>query len=236
MQIGEKNVLFTINSTANFYKQSLLKNLKSLIEAGISRADILVVIGGFDDAEQASEVEIYLRNFWNIKKIYAVKQNSCDHTLFNFLIGRPEVFDGFDYIFYMHDTCWVGSDFLKRFNDLTPEELVDSFGLTDSWSMNIGLYNKDYLLNKKDEIKKAFNDKNTFEAINYWKQWGAETEDYLMNRNFGHYTQFNKVESIKIENPYNQSTNRRTRYFECLDLYKSQSNWNGVQTTMNIKL
>lgn len=236
MQIGDKNVLVTINSTANFYKESLKKNLKSLIEAGVNRKDILVVIGGFDDAEQASEVEVYLRNFWNIKKIYAVKQNSCDHTLFNFLIDRPEVFDGFNYLFYMHDTCWVGLDFVNLLNDLTPDEKVDSFGLTETWSMNIGLYNKDYLLNKRDDIKKAFNDKNTFEAINYWKQWGAETEDYLMNRNFGHYTQFNKIESIKIENPYNQSTIRRTRYFECLDLYKSQSNWNGVQTTMNVKL
>jgi hypothetical protein len=236
MEIGEKNVLIAINSTANFYKNSLLKNLKSLIEAGVSRKDILVVIGGFDDPEEASEVEIYLRNFWNIKKIYAVKQNSCDHTLFNFLIDRPEVFDGFDYLFYMHDTCWVGSDFVEKLNDLTPSEIVDSFGLTDSWSMNIGLYNIPYLLKLKDEIRKAHNLVNTEAAVNYWKQWGAETEDYLMNRAYGHYTQSDKTESVTMENPYSKSAKRRTRYFKCLDLYKSQSNWNGVQNQMNVKL
>jgi hypothetical protein len=236
MQVGNKNVLITVNSTANFYKDSLLKNIKSLIEAGVNRKDILVVIGGFDDAELASEVEVYLRNFWNIKKIYAVKQNSCDHTLFNFLIDRAEVFDGFDYLFYMHDTCWVGSDFVKKLNDLTPKVHIDSFGLTESWSMNIALYNIKYLLSQKDEIRKAHNFVNTDAAVNYWKQWGAETEDYLMNRENGHYTQFNKTESITMENPYGKSAKRRTRYFECLDLYKSQSNWNGVQNQMNVEL
>lgn len=236
MQINNKNVLITVNSTANFYKDTLPKSLKSLIDAGVDKKDILVVIGGFDDPEEASEVEVCLRFIWDIWKIYAVKQNSCDHTLFNFLIDRPEVFDGFDYLFYIHDTCWVGLDFVKKLNDLTPEKDVDSFGLTQFWSMNIGLYNIPYLLKLKDKIRKAHNLINTREEVNRWKQWGAKTEDYLMNRAYGHYTKFDKTESITMENPYNKSARRRTRYFQCLDLYKSQSNWTGIRDQMSVNL
>lgn len=236
MLVGDKNIVFAINSTYNFFDLTLPKNLKSLIDCGIDRKDILIVIGGCDSADDASRIEVKLRNLWNIPKIYVVKQNSCDHTLFNFLLDRKEVFKGFDYLFYMHDTCWVGLDFVNRLKTYTPENDVDSFSLTESWSMNIGLYRIEFLLNKPDEIRKAFNDVNTQEAVNYWKQWGAETEDYLMDMSFGHYTQFNKREGIVMENPYGKSTIRRTRYFECLDFYKSQSNWNGIQNNMNVSV
>ena len=88
----------------------------------------------------------------------------------------------------------------------------------------------------KDEIRKAHNLINTSEEVNRWKQWGAKTEDYLMNKAHGHYTQFDKTESVAIENPYGKSARRRTRYFQCLDLYKSQSNWNGVKHQMGVNL
>jgi predicted MPP superfamily phosphohydrolase len=236
MQINNKNIVFAINSTANFFHLSLQKILKSLIDAGVHKNDILIVIGGFDDPNEASSVEVKLRNLWQIPKIYATKQNSCDHTLFNFLIQRPETFANFDYLFYLHDTCWVGPSFVDRLKQLTPEEHLTSFQLIESWSMNIGLYNIKQLLDRKEDIKKAFNEVNTFEAVNYWKQWGAETEDYLMQPNNGYYAETNKKESVVLENPYGMETARRTRYFDCLDLYKSQSNWNGVQNQMNVKL
>ena len=102
--------------------------------------------------------------------------------------------------------------------------------------MNIGLYNINFLLNKSEEIKKAYNNVNTDEAVNYWKKWGAETEDYLMNSDCGNYSEMNKLETIIMENPYGKTTVRRTRYFDCLDFYKSQSNWNGIQDTMNYKV
>jgi hypothetical protein len=236
MIVNNKNVVFAINSTANFFQLSLPKILKSLIDIGIDRKDILIVIGGFDNPDEASEVEVRLRKLWRIPKIYSTKQNSCDHTLFNFLIQRPETFENFDYLFYLHDTCWVGSDFINRLKKLTPNDYLNSFQLTQSWSMNIGLYNIKELLNRKDDIKKAYNEVNTKEAVNYWKQWGAETEDYLMNTKSGYYAETNKKELSILENPYGMTTIRRTRYFECLDLYKSQSNWNGVQKQMNISL
>lgn len=236
MFINNKNIVFGINSTANFFHLSLPKILKSLIDGKIDRKDILVVIGGFDNAEEASNVESRLRKLWRIPRIYTTKQNSCDHTLFNFLIQRPETFADFDYLFYLHDTCWIGSDFLNRFKNLTPNEEIDSYQLTESWSMNIGLYNIKKLLNRKEDIRKAYNEVNTFEAVNYWKQWGAQTEDYLMNLKSGYYAETNKKELIVMENPYGMETARRTRYFECLDFYKSQSNWDGIQNKMNVKL
>jgi hypothetical protein len=232
MQIKNKDIIFCVNSTKNFYQISLEKNLKSLNESGLDKS-IMVIIGGFDDPQEASETECKLRKVWNLSRIYCVSQNSCDHTAFNFLIQRPEAFAGFNYMFYMHDTSWVGKKFLDKLKLYTPEHEVDSYGLTGSWSMNIGLYNIEYLLSKKDEVKKALNNDNSPDSVNAWKQWGALTEDYLMNKEHGNYSNHESLESVKMENPYGQDTVRRTRYFHVLDLYKSQSNWNGVQPEMN---
>lgn len=236
MQIKNKNIIFAINTNRNFYQVSLQKCLPSLIDAGVNRLSIAVIIGGFNDPNEASEVECKYRRIWDIPRIYAVKQNSCDHTTFNYLIQRPESFAGFDYMFYTHDTSWVGKNFLNKLEQYTPEQEIDSYGLTGSWSMNIGLYNIDYLLYKKDEIYKALNKDNSPDAVNAWKQWGALTEDYLMNKEHGNYSSHEPSESKKIENPYGFDTVRRTRYFHCLDFYKSQSNWNGVQPQMNRSL
>ena len=109
---------------------------------------------------------------------------------------------------------------------------MDSYGLTGSWSMNIGLYRIEYLITKKEEILKSRNTVNTPESLNTWKQWGALTEDYLMNKSHGNYFSHDPNESITFENPYGGTAERRTRYFSCLDLYKSQSNFNGVQAEM----
>ena len=233
MKIKNKNILFVVNTNKNFYQLSLQKCLPSLIDAGVSKDSMMVVIGGFDDPVDAALVESEHRGIWDIEKIYAVKQNSCDHTSFNFLIERPQCFKGFDFIFYMHDTAWVGEKFLEKLEMHTPEHDVDSYGLTGSWSMNIGLYNIDYLLLKKDEVRKALNNDNSPDAVNAWKQWGALTEDYLMNKAHGNYANHNSLESLRMENPYGQPTVRRTRYFHSLDFYKSQSNWDGVQPEMN---
>lgn len=236
MEINNKKIAFTINSNRNFYLITLPKVLRSLLDAGIEEQSIVVIVGGFDDASEGFAMAEELKDYWNIEKIYTTKQNSCDHTTFNFLADYPMLFSEFDYLFYIHDTCWVGADFLNRFKELTPHDQVDSYGLTESWSMNIGLYNIDYLLSKKDEIRLALNTDNSPDVVNVWKQWGALTEDYLMNKAHGFYASANPLESVKMENPYGTDVKRRTRYFHCLDLYKSQSNWDGVQPQMNRSL
>ena len=233
MQIKNKNIAFVVNSNKNFYKTTLQKCLNSLFNSGIKRHSILVIVGGFNDSVEASLMECKYRDIYDIPRIYATKSNSCDYTGFNYLIQKPESFDGFNYLFYMHDTSWVGKDFLEKLIQLTPEDLIDSYTLTNSWSMNIGLYNINYLLSKKRDIERSFNINNSAQSVNEWKKWGAIHEDYLANKQNGSYANHNPSETIKMENPYSQKTARRTRHFECLDFYKSQSNWQGVQAEMN---
>jgi glycosyltransferase involved in cell wall biosynthesis len=232
MIIKNKNIAFAVNSNKKFYHNTLPKVLRSLLDAGIKEDSIIVVVGGFDDELLAKEIEFELRDYWAIDRIYCIQPDSCDHTVFNFLLDKPKAFADFDYFFYMHDTCWVGQDFLKLFQEYTPQEEVNSFSLTPSWSMNIGLYNIKFLENKPQEIRRAFNTDNSQDSINDWKKWGALTEDYLMDRQRGTYFSFDPREVIKMENPYGGDTVRRTRYFYCLDFYKSQSNWQGVQPQM----
>lgn len=236
MQIKNKDILFVINSNNKFYRKSLDKIVPSLLNAGIDHSSIMVIIGGIELIDENYQKFKRIQDKFYIDKVYGYESDSCDYTTFNFVADNPNLFTDFNYIFYLHDTCWVGDDFLRLLEEHTPDYPINSYGLTRDWSMNIGLYNIEYLLSNKSDIRKSFNHDNSEQSINRWKQWGALNEDYLMDKTCGNYKSHNQQETITSENPYDSTTTRRTRYFACLDLYKSQSNWNGVQNKMSISL
>lgn len=216
MDIGNKKVLFTINSNKNYYQITTPKAIYSLHKAGIY--DLVVIIGGW-----GSETD-----FGNF---YATTYDSCDYTTFNYIVDYPDKFKDYTHIFYMHDTSWVGPRFKEYLIEHTPDNLVTHM-LCGTMSMNIGMYEIQHLLDNKDKVCLSKNSDNSLESINKWKQWGADNEDYLSARSKA----YDSPEEITIENPYGADTLRRTRYFSKLDFYKSQSNWEGVKKQMSIGL
>ena len=236
MRIANKDVSFVINSNARFYDKTLPRILPSLFGAGVLRDSVVVVIGGFDDEQQAAAVAKQVQSEWSVLSVNTPALDSCDYTTFNFVLDSPETFASFDYLFYLHDTSWVGPDFVHQLRLLTPKHEVDSYGLTPSWSMNIGLYRIGHLLALPNRVRESLNTSNSPASINERKQWGALHEDYLMNKAHGNYLSADSHEETTFENPYDSNTTRRTRHFRCLDLYKSQSNWNGVQSQMSVML
>lgn len=221
MKIKDKNIAFVVNSNLKFYHITIPKVIKSLKDCNVT--DIKVIAGGWE-----KEFEADCQDF----TLYATTYDSCDYTTFNYIVDNPDKFKDFDYIFYMHDTCWVGPNFLLNLTNLMPEEHPSSTMLLNGMSMNIGLYNIQHLINNTDRVRQSKNTDNSLKSLNEWKQWGARWEDYL----FGDRGFFCKTENMQLTNAYNTDTLRRTRYFEDLDFYKSQSNWQGVKEQMNISI
>jgi hypothetical protein len=219
LELGDNNILFVINSNIKFLDVPARKAVESL--NGVNIYDLKVIVGGANKEEDD-------------KDIYYTTYDSCDYTTFNYIVDNPDKFSNYTHIFYMHDTSWVGSEFKNNFVELTPKSQVNGYLLTHYPSMNIGLYNIEYLLYNAHRVKESKNTDNSPESINKWKQWGAQHEDYLNAKN-GFYCQPTD-EVITFDNPYGTQTPRRTRYFPALDFYKSQSNYEGVKEQMNVEI
>ena len=219
MELGDNNILFTINSNIKFCDITVPKAVKSLNDVGIY--DLKVIIGGANREQDDGDR-------------YYTTYDSCDYTTFNYIVDYPDKFKDYTHIFYMHDTCWVGPRFRELFEELTPKSQVKGYLLTHYPSMNIGLYKVQDLVDSKDRVRRSLNTDNSQEGINKAKQWGASNEDYLNAKN-GFYCPIDNQE-ITMENVYRTDTPRRTRYFPCLDFYKSQSNWEGVKEEMSVRV
>lgn len=222
MELKNKNILFVINSNKKFYNTTVPKTLESLNKNNIK--DICVIVGGWE-----SEFEFQYQC-----QFYGTTYDSCDYTTFNYIVDNPDKFKHYTHIFYMHDTCWVGENFLSKLIELTPDTPTLGYSLLPIMSMNIGLYDINYLINTTDNVRRSKNTDNSLESLNKWKQWGAQHEDYIIRRE-GHYCN-PANEETKPENVYGTITPRRTRYFSDLDFYKSQSNWQGILEKMNTDL
>jgi hypothetical protein len=217
--LGDNIILFVINSNIRFHSAAGAKAIHSLNKAGIY--DIKVIIGGADREEDDEHM-------------HYTTYDSCDYTTFNYIVDYPDKFKDYTHIFYMHDTCWVGKDFKKLFEELTPKSQVKGYLLTEHPSMNIGLYKVQDLVDSPDRVRRSLNTDNSPEGINKAKQWGAVNEDYLNAKN-GIYCPIN-TQQITYDTPYNTTKTRRIRYFPTLDFYKAQSNYEGVKDQMNVEL
>lgn len=219
MELGENKIVFIVNSNVKFFDIAAHKTIQSLHNAGIE--DIKVIIG-------------HASKNYDEGNLHYTTEDSCDFTTFNYIVDYPEKFSNYTHFFYMHDTCWVGTEFKNKFVELTPKSQVNGYLLTHYPSMNIGLYSIKHLLENEDRVRTTRNLDISPEGINKHKQHTATIEDCLNAKN-GFYSQPGD-EVITFENPYGTQTLRRVRYFPALDLYKSQSNWEGVKEQMNVEL
>lgn len=236
MIIKNYRVLFAISSCKGFYETTIDKNIYSLLESGIDRDSILLVIGDFQDPVERSNKELELRNKYGISKIYCEQQNSFEYTPMIHIVENENMYKDYDYIFYMHDTCWVGPNFLWNLKNVFPEDNRDTCSLDFSVSMNIGLYKISWLISQRDRVLFTKNTATDYRSIQAKKQWGVDNEDYLFKREDGHFGILcgNRDETIEIYNPYGTDTPRRLRHFKYLDIYKAQSNWHGRLPEMNV--
>jgi len=236
MRIKNYNVLFAVSSCKGFYERTIDKNIYSLLEGTVDKDSILWVIGDFQDPVEAVNKEAELRSKYSIDKIYCEQQNSFEYTPMIHIVEHPELYKDYDYIFYMHDTCWIGPNFIFNLQRFFPEDNRDTCPLDITVSMNIGLYKISWLNSNIDKLMIAKNTSTDTAEIHKKKVWGVHHEDHLLKYSDGNFTQLcgSRNGTITMENPYGTNTPRRIRYFEYLDIYKAQSNWHGDQPRMNV--
>jgi hypothetical protein len=201
-----------INSHKNSSRalEVLLKSLPA--KAGI---EIIICIGGFYDS---IPYEIKKEN--NITTIKC-NHNSIDWTAFITLLETNIIPDV--HIFYMHDTCKAGPNFLEKISKINLVNVSTMSISHESMTMNIGFYSIAYLKKQRPFIIRQ---KNTSESqIQEFKSRAIETEGYLFNKNPNHKKLISNPVISEPTDFYGTGILRIVKYYETIDLYKIQANW-----------
>jgi hypothetical protein len=201
-------IVINSHKNSSIALEVLLKSLPQGIE-------IIICIGGFYDS---IPYEIKKEN--NITTIKC-NHNSIDWTSFIALLETNIVPDG--HIFYMHDTCKVGPNFLQNINKINLVNVSTMSISHQSKNMNTGFYSISYLKKQRPFI---IQQKNTSETrIHEFKIRAIQTEDYLFNKNPNNKKLTGSVTISEPTDFYGTGVLRIVKYYETIDLYKIQANW-----------
>lgn len=225
---------YIISSNINYYKNTYLPLVTSLIDSGIKNTDIVMAVGGCAE-------DTLLENTLGIN-IVPVSYNSFDLTGLIYISENSEKFLDSNY-FLLHDTCLVGPNFKK----LAEEGIADIpiRTLREGISMNIGMYslhtiteNRENLTNLKyypqtdqelQQVKEIFvtNEDLIFKLYHeycYKNNYIGTTSDTVtvatLRERFtkdAYQEYFNTLESSSIV--------RQMGHSSLLDFYKFQANW-----------
>jgi hypothetical protein len=226
---GRCRLRYMVNSNYRFYHTSLATLLPSLRACGIDPAHIHVAVGGAP--QQGIE-------WFDGVACHLVPYDSIDFTGLITILHKD--LDA-DYWFYLHDTIRVGRKFRDRlerklhaFTDAGP---VDTIGLRQHASMNIGIYRHQYLLDQRERLLALTNYELGNTALQQCKAWGVEHEDYLLGPIRHSFTRLREQDFIVLgeSDYYGTGSNRRVEYYPCLDLHKIKANWD-LQTRYGLKL
>lgn len=212
-------IKYVINSHVK-YADETLPMILSHARREFSQDELIIVLGG---AEEDMVVEGEFTFAYTTKNLY-------DFHAFYFIINHPEYFEGFDYVFYLHDTC-VPLPFFKElsYNFVSG---VDTYRVWDKSNSNLGLYKIDYLKSRSDFIL------NTLGSIKNQKA-GVGKEDSLVKPGYSYnkWSSLNEIgmgdkliqvggDPVGYKDVYGTGNKRRTMLYKNLNLVKFKSNSN----------
>lgn len=204
-------IKFCISSNKNFYKKTYNLIIRSLLNCGISKEDIYMFIGG---EEKYQKIE-------NDINLFFVDHNSFDFTS---LISILDLNLSSDYWFSMHDTCFVGKNFLNILNNFNHDTQAVKLYSELRDSMNIGSYSQQYLNLIKDKILNFKNKDYSPEGLNKFKSSLVLNEGLFFKectvKNYSSY----KIKSGPTDF-YENGVLRILEYYPELDFYKVKANW-----------
>ena len=225
---------YIISSNINYYKNTYLPIVKSLLDAGISRQDILMVVGG-------SSEDTILNNSLDIQ-IVPVLYNSFDLTGLIYVSENSEKFLDSNY-FLLHDTCLVGPNFKKLAEQINVNDPIKT--LREDMSMNIGMYSLQTLIENKNSLDKLKYYPKTAEDLQHIKQIFVVYEDIIFKL-YGEYcyknnytgVEYEMITIAKLKNRFtdthyqdyfdtleNSKIERQMGHSKLLDFYKLKANW-----------
>ena len=204
-------IVINSHKNSSLALEVLLKSFSDLT----SKPEIIICIGGFYDS---IPYEIHRQD--NITTIKC-NHNSIDWTSFIALLETNIIPDG--HIFYMHDTCKAGPNFLQNINKINLLNVSTMSISNQSRNMNMGFYSISYLKKQRPFI---IQQKNTSETrIQEFKIRAIQTEDYLFNKNPNNKKLAGLPTTSEPTDFYGTGVLRIVKYFETIDLYKIQANW-----------
>jgi hypothetical protein len=208
-------IKIAIATNKNFSQYSVPVVIKSLIECGIDKNQIIVFHAGHQQ-RKVQEIDGIINIFLNHNSFeYSPLIDICENNLQS------------EYWFLLHDTCKVGPKFKELLYNI-PLERPSKLSLKSKPSMSMGSYRYDYL---KSIEQKLFAIKNTDlspQSVMQWKLWGVPNEDYIMWMTEPTPIIYNGLDTWELvdnKNWYGTKTQRRTEYYPSLDIYKNKSNW-----------
>ena len=140
MNMERHRIKFVINSHVDYMQDSLKFMIPHVLKE-IPTDEVMVVVGGNDKDETVVKHDI---------PFHFVDYNAYDFHSFVYIVENPQVVEGFDYIFYMHDTCAPLYDFRKFAYNF--KSGVKTYGAWNKSNSNLGLYSVNYLLEHRNNI------------------------------------------------------------------------------------
>ena len=209
-------MVFLINSNKNYYHKSAPVLVKSLIESGVDKHNIIVVVGGCDSPMTATIEGV---------QHHMVDYNSFDMNVFIYVAENTVDFDSF---FFLHDTCEVGKNFYKnvveKLKQYQPKKCMP---LKGGASMNIGWYDVKTLKQFTGRIIDQKNLDLTDKGLQDAKRQAVDNEDHVIHLIGGRTDKFTTRDPIitKMTHLYGEPTERRCEFYDEIDLKKYKRSW-----------
>jgi hypothetical protein len=225
---------YIISSNKNYYKNTYLPLITSLIDSNIEVTDILMVVG---DCEE----DFVLENTLGIN-IVPVPYNSFDLTGLIYVAENSEKFLDSHY-FLLHDTCLVGPNFKKLAENIQLNDPIKT--LRADIAMNIGMYSLQTLVENRSNLDKLKYYPKNKEDLQRIKQIFVINEDIIFKlyEEYCYKNSYTGVDSNTMtitmlkdrfkKDVYqdyfnaleNSTIQRQMGYSSLLDFYKFQANW-----------
>jgi hypothetical protein len=159
---------YIISSNKEYYKNTYLPLVTSLIDSGIESTNIMMVVGG-------CSTDSLLENPLNIN-IQPVLYNSFDMTGLIYVAENSEKFLDINY-FLLHDTCLVGPNFKELSENINPDVPIRT--LRECISMNIGMYSLQTLNENRENLNMLKYYPKTKEELQQVKEIFVVNEDVI---------------------------------------------------------
>lgn len=138
---NKNKIVIVINSCVNYIDKTRDIIIPSLLESSVPSTDIHIVIG--------ESLSTYDETIDGISYHYRPMINIDNNGLIWASQEEPFQNSQYEWIFYLHDTCYVHTDFWKNLQMIANDRVYDSryvcVKLLDVYSMGMGFYSIDWI-------------------------------------------------------------------------------------------
>ena len=217
-------ITYVVNSNFGFHRSATKVLFNSLDTTGEDWKHHFVVIVGESPVNETKTID-------GVRHVF-VTYGAIDFVAANYITDHVDEFN--EYVFYMHDTCYVGPTF---FSNVDKFQGIYYKRLRFRYSMNIGLFKTELFQEFQPTIKQLRFDTMRYDIIQGYKEIGIQYEDILSRLVEEHPTMqhkqvlgdayhFNNDEEICYNDVdlYGTGNLRQVIYIPELDFYKAKAN------------